>query len=243
VRRDRPSLGLETPEPLPSLLAIATTPPRPVEPGPTTAVAAAPVRPTPTTAPTTAPSPVVRLVVPTPSTPAPVVGVPPGATLVLTISIVSVNGTQIVLLPGTPTPVIPWWQRSESIPEPLVRSLLAGYLHFWDVRSRALVTLEPAPLGEVMAGPPLQAELNAIQNLRGRNQQQRVDVDHAITPLWATEEEGAVVDTLVDRSVLTELDATPEPTSAVQSHTYRMAYRLRRTERGWQIVDFARLDR
>lgn len=171
-------------------------------------------------------------------------GAQPQGTPILEIQYFIINGTQVAILPGTPTPTIPWWQVRQDATEAQAKAIIDGYLHFWDVRAQALYALQPELARQVMAGPPLENELSAINDFRSKNQAQRVEVDHSITVLWATADEGAVVDTLGDRSTMVDLTATPEPVPPQPTSPYRMAYRLKRAPNGvWQVVDSVRMVR
>jgi hypothetical protein len=165
-------------------------------------------------------------------------------TPILEIKYFVVNGTQVAIGPGTPTPTIPWWQVRQDATDAHVKAIIDGYLHFWDVRAQALYALQPELARQVMTGTPLDNELKAIDEFRAKNQAQRVEVDHSITVLWATSDEGAVVDTLGDRSTMVDLTATPEPAPPQPTSPYRMAYRLKRAPNGvWQVVDSVRMVR
>jgi hypothetical protein len=162
---------------------------------------------------------------------------------VVSIPIVSVDGTEQVIFPGTPTAVLPWWQRTDpAVPDTTAQPLLTGYLHFWDVRAQALSTLQPAALPQVMDGPPLTGEQAAIDQLRAAGQTQHVDVQHQIQILWATPQEGAVRDTLTDRSTFVPVDPTPNtPSSPPDASTYNMAYRLQLSGGTWKVIDSVRI--
>jgi hypothetical protein len=242
VRRESAAVGLDTS--VTRTLVPPTNTPQSERSAPLTSTAGTAVVSTATPRPA---DPATSITSPT-GAPAGASGATPQATLVHEVSIVRINGTLVALLPGTPTPEIPWWQRIQDTPEPLVRDVMAGYLHFWDVRAQVLSTLQTGLLNAVMADRPLQDELAFLQQLRARNQAQRVDVDHSITVRWATAEQGAVIDVLVDRSSIVDLNPTlppdpdaPAPTPA--SKSYVMAFLLQRTLNGWQVVDSRRIVR
>jgi hypothetical protein len=115
-------------------------------------------------------------------------------------------------------------------------------LRFWDVRARALATLDTSQLSEVLAGRSLDAEVAAIERLRATNQLQLVDVDHHFNVLWATDSQGAISDSLVDRSSLVSAaPATDALTPEQRTFTYRMAYLLNSSNGGWRVVDAVRI--
>jgi hypothetical protein len=164
-----------------------------------------------------------------------------------------VNGTLVAILPGTPTPAIPWYQQRGPAPEPARSTMLAGYQHFWQVRAQALYTLDEPAMAQIMTGDPLRDELTVMRGWRAEHQAQRVDVDHSIVVLWANADDGAVMDTLSDRSVIVDTNPTPtpvpdeepgEPTpapTAVAPSSYRMAFLLKRNGDNWQVVDSVRI--
>ena len=162
--------------------------------------------------------------------------------VVLSIPILSVNGTEQPILPGTPTPTPSWWQRVEGpVPDALAKPVLDGYLRFWDRRARALSTLDSSGLTEVMDGPPLAAELAAMERLRAAGQVQRVDVNHSIVLLWASPEEAAVRDTLLNRSATVPQDESIDPGPTPTPETYAMAYRLVPINGVWKVTEAVRL--
>ncbi len=245
LRRESASVGPVSSAPPPPTSVVAPTPvPQPTQPAPTSAPTSAP-SPTPQPA-TPRPArptatPVVVTLTPAIEQPVAAVTPPPGA---IEIQYFIVNGTQVAIYPGTPTPVIPWWQLSQGGSQENMQALIAGYLHFWDLRANALYTLDGSLVRQVMTGRPLTDELAAIDQFRAKNQAQFVDVDHTITVLWATSGEGAVTDVIGDRSYMVDLSATPEPQDRRPANPYRMAYRLQRTSGGtWQVVDSVKIVR
>ena len=250
VRRDSVAVGPVAsgaqPTPPPAQTALATA-------APTLAAATAqptqaPAPATPTRSPATPTPPLALALTATPivmtATPAPgQSAAKPQGTLVLEVNVFRINGTEVVVLPGTPTPVIPWYQIRRDTPEALVKALVDGYLYFWQVRAEALMTMQTSLTRQVMTDGPLEDELAAMERFRAQNQAQRVDVGHSITVLWAVDGEGAVIDALTDRSTMVDLTATPQPTETPPASSYRMAYRLRRSTSGWQVVDSIRIVR
>ena len=80
-----------------------------------------------------------------------------------------------------------------------------------------------------------------MERLRAAGQVQRVDVNHSIVLLWATPEEVAVRDTLLNRSATVPQDEAMDPGATPTPETYAMAYRLVLSNGVWKVTEAVRL--
>jgi hypothetical protein len=230
---------------------------------PSTVAAVAP-RLTPTPVPTSAPPTATRVPATATPHPAAATATPRAATTArpapgieadtanVVVTYYRVNGTLVPVRPGEPTPVAVWYQQRGDAPEAQRAALLAGYQHFWDVRAQSLLKLDGTMLAQVMAGDPLRDDLAVMQQWRETHQAQLVNVDHNIEVLWATADDGAVLDGMNDRSTMISTDPTPTPApdaepppepTPVPGQFYRMAFLLKRNGGVWQVVDSVQIVR
>jgi hypothetical protein len=147
--------------------------------------------------------------------------------------------TFTVALP-TPTPT-GWWDDERPVgDQALSNEVLQAYHQFWQVRAQALYELDPSKLVSVTAGTLLEGERRAIEDLRAQNQAQQVDVDHNARVLHASAEESAVEDVYLSRTVRVNAESK-ERLEATPSTSWRVAYRLRKLDGVWKVVDSVRV--
>jgi hypothetical protein len=139
----------------------------------------------------------------------------------------------------TPTPR-GWWDASSDVPENQRVEVEQAYVHFWDVRTQALLELDPNRLTEIMAGTELTAEQQAIKDLQASGRAQRVDVEHHELIAWATSDAATVLDEYVSHTVLVDA-ATKEPVEDPPSAPFRVAYLFRKVDGRWLAVDAVRV--
>jgi hypothetical protein len=140
----------------------------------------------------------------------------------------------------TPTPTS-WWDDERPVgDQALSNEVLQAYHQFWQVRAEALYELDASKLVGVTAGTLLEGERRAIENLRAQNQAQQVDVDHNARVLHATHDDAAVEDVYLSRTVRVDAESKA-PLEPVPSASWRLAYRLRKLDGVWKVVDSVRV--
>jgi hypothetical protein len=117
----------------------------------------------------------------------------------------------------------------------------AAYLHFWDVRAKALMDLDPSPLGEVLDGPALQREVAGLDSLRAQNQAEQMDIQHHILVMHATDDDATIFDQYVSQIVPVDL-TTNEPLPAEPTGTWWLAYHFRKLAGTWKVVKAVRIN-
>jgi len=169
----------------------------------------------------------------------------PGATqttrVISHILSVVVDGTPMLLGPGTPPPTPrAWWEQTNDVSPEQVAELSAAYDHFWSVRAQALLDLDDSSLREVAAGPLLQSDEAMLDGLRAQNQADQVDLEHHIQVRHATDTDATIEDDLAGYTVAGDMDTgqtlTPTPAS-----TSQVAYHLQKLSGTWKVVEAVQL--
>jgi hypothetical protein len=152
---------------------------------------------------------------------------------------VALVGTFAAIQP-TPTPS-GWWNDERRFDDQaLSNEVLLAYNQFWQVRAQALYELDASSLSRVMAGNLLEAERRTIDDLRAQNLAQHVDVDHNARVLHVTEDEAAIEDKYLSRTVMVDA-SSKEPLESPPSVPWTLAYRLRKIDGAWKVVDSVRV--
>jgi hypothetical protein len=134
-----------------------------------------------------------------------------------------------------------WWEAERSVDAAASEQVLQAYNQFWQVRTQALLELDPSQLGSVTAGQVLDGERRAIETLRAQNQAQQVDVEHNARILYASADEAAVEDHYVSHTVLVDA-ASKTPIEPPPSTSWRLAYRLQKIDGVWKVVESVRVN-
>jgi hypothetical protein len=235
-----------------------TAPSVPAAPTASTAVGQSASVPTaaPTVVPTTAPAVGTALApplakpaaTPAPTTPAALATAVPATASATdqatgSATLVMVDGTPRIIGPGTPAPTpapVEWWNDERSVPRELVLEIEQAYNHFWDVRGQAFLEANPAPLADVMDGKVLQSDLAAMRDLQAQGRAQRIEVRHNARILHAGPDEAAIEDDYV--STVVDVDVvTKEPVETTTPGAWQIAYRMRKVNGTWKVVDAVRL--
>ena len=241
---------VETPTTTPSIAAPAATttsssaqisaPTSQATAAPTVAAQVTPTAPLPTAAPrpTTVPAPTQ----PPPAQPTQTGPIATGQPET-SASIALVNGTPQIFGAGTAVPTtrtLDWWNDFRPVPQGQAQEIEQAFNRFWNVRIQAQYDLNTEALPQVMAGAVLQREMDAIEKMRADNRAAESKVGHAIQLLHAGSDEAAVQDdytletTYVDAVTRAPLESTP-------AQTWPFAYRMRKSDGVWRVVDAVRL--
>jgi hypothetical protein len=133
-----------------------------------------------------------------------------------------------------------WWELQQPVEASTRAELLQAYNQFWQVRAQALYELDSTQLGQVTAGPALEGEQRAIEQLKEKNQAQQVSVEHNPRILYASTDDAAIEDQYLSRSVLVDAESK-QPLEPTPASTWRLAYRLRKIDGIWKVVDSVRV--
>lgn len=132
----------------------------------------------------------------------PKVGIEPVVT-----GIVSVTATAI------PTPISSPAQTIGGVAPPATvdsstekAAVIQAYLHYWDVYSNALLTLDTSHLSDAMAGDELVQARQVIDNLKAQHHAAKTEVDHHYAVVSLTQDTAVIQDKYLNRSYL--VDAT-----------------------------------
>jgi hypothetical protein len=132
-----------------------------------------------------------------------------------------------------------WWNRTVKDWR-LEANVLQTYRNFWIARAEALRKADASLLEHTMAGPALERDRAAIDELRAHGQIQIVQVEHAPEVLEAVADEGVVYDAFlnstynVDARTGTRVDPEYSPV------TLTRVYRLQPVDGVWKVVDAIR---
>jgi len=135
---------------------------------------------------------------------------------------------------------VAWWEAERPAEATLSEQVLQAYNQFWQIRSQALLELDPSQLVHVTAGPVLDGERRAIETLRAQNRAQQVEVEHNARILFASADEAAVEDHYVSHTVLVDA-ASKAPIEPPPSTSWRLAYRLQKIDGVWKVVESVRV--
>ncbi len=194
-------------------------------PGPTAASTAAPTA-QPTAAPTQAPTPAPA------AQPAPVATRAPLATAVSTPVLATVNGTPASLPTVSPE---------------LDRVISEAYLRYFQVRSEALLALDPEPLEKVAAGNELAALKIDIESDRAQGRALATDVQHQFNVVTVVGDSAVVADRYRDSSIYvdpithTALPGQRQPSAPDMAPEVKVLYQLQLIDGTWKVVDGERV--
>ena len=193
-------------------------------PAPTVSAPAGQPTVAPTPAPTTAPAPQA----------APTVAATAAPTVAATAATVEAgSGALPTVNAATPLP---------TVPPALEAEVAQAYLHYFDVRSEALLNLDPSHLPEVAAGPPLAGLEQDIQEDRAQNRALQTNVQHDFAVLVVQGDQAIVADRYRDSSIFVDPDTHQPlpgqvaPESPDQAPLVKVVYYLQRIDGTWKVV-------
>lgn len=127
---------------------------------------------------------------------------------------------------------------STPSPEDVV---LAAYGRYWDVYSQALLTLDPNLVQDVVAGPRLKEIQDEIDGLSRQGLAARINVTHNPLVVELGDESATIYDEMTNNSFYVD-STTKQPERGTGSgETFRDAYRLRKLNGVWKVVESSRL--
>jgi hypothetical protein len=96
--------------------------------------------------------------------------------------------------------------------------VVAAYLHYWDVYSDALLTLDSSHLADVADGDELKRAQGYVGQLKAGNQALKIDVNHQYEVSSVTTDTATLEDQIVNRSYLID-SSTKRPLGSPESAT------------------------
>ena len=138
-----------------------------------------------------------------------------------------------------PTIAVPSGVRVAQSPEE--REIEAAYLHYWQVRSAALLNLDTSHLADVMADPELTRDIKQVDDLKAQSKAARVVItQHSIAFLKVAPDQAEIYDEYVNQSYLVDPQSkqpfgTPGPGGVA-----KVSYQLQKIDGVWKVTDGTR---
>ena len=124
------------------------------------------------------------------------------------------------------------------IPLELRHEIEDAYVRFWQVRTDAVLRLDPSELPKVVAGDALQREEAWIARLRDEGRTSRIIVDLQFRVVQATATTATVQDDVQSRGYdvdpVTKAPLGPIPQ---QAEVLKASFELRKHDGVWKVVD------
>ena len=121
--------------------------------------------------------------------------------------------------------------------------IAAAYQRYWEVRSEALLDLDPAPLADVAAGESLAGLQKSIEDDRAQGRALQTNVEHEqVYVVDVQGDEADVADRYKDSSIYVDPDShTPlpgqvAPASPDVAPAVSVLYHLQRVDGAWKVV-------
>jgi len=133
-----------------------------------------------------------------------------------------------------------WWHRT-TVDFRVEQAIWQAYEEFWDMRSNALSQLNVSLVEPRMAGPALDRERVAIDQMRADGQAYMADIEHRAQVLEAAADEGVVYDPYLDRSYYVDVASKQRIGGDADPKTIEIAYRLQPVDGVWKVTDAVRL--
>jgi hypothetical protein len=116
------------------------------------------------------------------------------------------------------------------------QAVLQAYLHYWDVYSDALITLDSSHLADVMAGDELSRARQLIDQLHSESHALKTDVAHHYEITSVSNDVATITDNFLNRSY--DVDAvTKQPVGSPNPPTTEsLLYRMETVDGVWKVV-------
>jgi hypothetical protein len=140
---------------------------------------------------------------------------------------------------ATPSPTPAPSPTAAVDPAALEPGVRATYARYWRDRAAAYRRLDARLLRATTADPLLDREAAAIAELRSNGQYRVLVFDHDWSAEVLSPDRARVLDSLLERSRTYDL-STNKLVEGERSRRYTVRFELRRTDRGWRLVDATR---
>jgi hypothetical protein len=120
---------------------------------------------------------------------------------------------------------------------PLAQEVQTAYLHYWDIREQAYLTLDASHLSDVMTGNELARAQKQIADMKAQNQAAKLQVDHHIAVAQVTSDHAVVLDEYVNRSVYVNPVTREEIPTSAPSETLSISFDMRKVDGIWKVDD------
>ena len=124
--------------------------------------------------------------------------------------------------------------------DPLSQEIEQAYLHYWDIRAQAYLTLDPSHLGEVMAGAELSREAQQVKDFQTQGHAAKLDVDHHILLAKVAPDSAVVYDEYLNRSLFVDPKTGQVIPTSDPPITEKISFNLQKIDGVWKVVDGAR---
>ena len=124
---------------------------------------------------------------------------------------------------------------------PLEKEIEQAYLHYWDVRSQALLTLDTSHLADVMGGAELTRDQEQVEQLKAQNQAVHIEVVHRLAFVNVGEDKAQLYDEYTNTSYLVDPVSKAALGSPGPGGIAKVSYQLEKTDGTWKVMDGARM--
>jgi hypothetical protein len=111
-----------------------------------------------------------------------------------------------------------------------------AYLHYWDVYSQAMLTLDTSHLGEVAAGDRLQQAIAEVQDLKAQGKAAHIEIQHHIGVFDVTSTSASVHDDYTNNSYTIDPVSKQPVGSPGKSEHLVDTYFLQPIDGVWKVV-------
>ncbi len=169
----------------------------------------------------------------------------PSTTATPTMPIVTA-ASPTATLPATPTASpLPIVVAPGATPAPpgTAQAVERAYLHYWDVYTNALYTLDTSHLAEVMSGTELDGRRQQIDELRSQNRAANIVVEHHYEIVLLGPSKAGVEDHYVNKSYTIDATSKRPLQSPGAGETEDVAFQLELVDGSWKVVSSSQVNR
>lgn len=123
---------------------------------------------------------------------------------------------------------------------PLEREIEAAFLHYWDVRSQALLNLDGSHLSEVTAGVELTRDQQQIDDLKAQNRAIKVEINYRLAFVNSSQDSAELFDDSFNKSYYVATDTKQPQGSPGSGGPVKVSYVLQKLQGTWKVVDGSR---
>lgn len=117
-----------------------------------------------------------------------------------------------------------------------------AYLHYWDVYSNALYTLDASHLEDVLAGDELSRSHEAIDGLRSEGHAAKTDVQHHFAIIALTEDTATIQDEFLNKSYLVDAATRHALQTPTGGDPETISFQLKLLDGKWKVVSVVKIN-
>lgn len=168
----------------------------------------------------------------------PKVGIEPVVT-----GIASVTATAIPTQISSPAPTIGGVAPPATVDSSTEKAaVIQAYLHYWDVYSKALLTLDTSHLPEVMAGDELIQARQVVDNLQAQHHAAKTEVKHHLVVVSLTQNKAVIQDEYLNRSYLVDASTKRPLHTPTSGQTESISCQLSLQNGTWKVVKVIKIN-